>query len=247
MIHMMETDNSHIPFSPLQPFCGRRPISMNFQSTKRARSPDGGIPAERPAKRQFSGLVNRMNIRQLSGSPHPDDWVLQAGGLSIDSPLNPSTPSFVPSPQNDSEDVDMAIDDETETEANPSYFDASSSETARFSLSAPSSATPFTPHLRTGLGPSINVLPPTPVVSLPLQHNQQAHAYPTPPRPSSAATANVMSPAPMMVSPKMSFTQPSLMSGLTPATPSKKRLIMGPKAGCEKCRLGVKGHYMHYE
>ncbi|PPQ70289.1 hypothetical protein CVT24_000852 [Panaeolus cyanescens] len=237
---------------------------MNSQSTKRARSPDGGAPSERPAKRQFSSLVNRMNIRQLSGSPHPEDWVLQAGGLSIDSPLNPSTPSFIPSPQNDSEDVDMAIDDEAESTSTNSYFDTNPAGNAQFQPSVPtSSEIPFTPH-RLGastfsssqtpitfprLGPSINVLPPTPVIGLPQGHasNQQSHSFATPPRPPPADALEGMSPAPMMVSPKMSFAQPISISSPAPSTPSKKRLIMGPKAGCEKCRLGVKGHYMHYE
>ena len=32
-----------------------------------------------------------------------------------------------------------------------------------------------------------------------------------------------------------------------PSLPTKRRVFFGPRTGCEKCRLGVKGHFIHSE
>lgn len=46
--------------------------------------------------------------------------------------------------------------------------------------------------------------------------------------------------APMSISPESSFVQ-------LPQSQRKLRFTMGPRSDCEKCRLGVKGHWMHLD
>jgi len=43
---------------------------------------------------------------------------------------------------------------------------------------------------------------------------------------------------PMAISPTTSFVQ---------ITSSRRRVMFGPRANCDKCRLGVPGHFAHYE
>ena len=110
MIHMMEEDS---PSSISHPFRSRRQVPMN--PGKRARSPEGSSPADRPSvcvtyihfcslrcliyiqKRltlAIGGITRRPDYRHLSlGSASSSlgtsaDWVQQAGGLSIDSPFH---------------------------------------------------------------------------------------------------------------------------------------------------------------
>ncbi|KAF8959083.1 hypothetical protein BDZ97DRAFT_1839798, partial [Flammula alnicola] len=94
----------------------------------------------------------------------------------------------------------------------------------------------------TAMPPLINVLPATPVNTMHPSH-QQYHGgggggglgYPTPQRPS---TPPSFSPVPMVISPANSYAQL--------ASHSKRRVVFGPRANCEKCRLGVPGHFTHY-
>lgn len=73
------------------------------------------------------------------------------------------------------------------------------------------------------IGPSINVVPPTPME---LQHHASSAL---------ALNSDVGSQETIMPS-----------SPKVPA-PRKQRFTMGPRAGCEKCRLGIKGHFVHLE
>lgn len=78
------------------------------------------------------------------------------------------------------------------------------------------------------VGPSINVVPPTPMEQPATQeypHTRVAFAL------SSSVSPQA---TPMLSSPKL-------------PTPKKQRFMMGPRADCEKCRLGVKGHFVHLE
>lgn len=108
MIHMMEEDS---PSS-----IRRRQVPMN--PGKRARSPEGSSPADRPLVRiiyihfyslttvaylhfqkrpslAVGGISRRPDYRHLSlgsassGLGISEDWVQQTGGLSIDSPIFP--------------------------------------------------------------------------------------------------------------------------------------------------------------
>jgi len=74
--------------------------------------------------------------------------------------------------------------------------------------------------------PSINVIPPTPM------DQQSSLNYPQP-DPSLAIDTSLG--PPMDILPKST-------------TPRKQpRFTMGPRADCEKCRLGVKGHFVHLD
>ena len=57
-------------------------------------------------------------------------------------------------------------------------------------------------------------------------------------------------PSPLVPSPINPVWSHGIGSGSmswSPASPSKRRVSMGPRADCDKCRLGVKGHWMHYD
>lgn len=80
--------------------------------------------------------------------------------------------------------------------------------------------------------PMIRVLPATPANS-PLStqnHVADTHAH----LPNSTSQSSSMSP--MAISPAVS-----------PSSNRKQRFTMGPRSDCEKCKLGVKGHWMHID
>ncbi|KAF8162944.1 hypothetical protein B0H34DRAFT_693505 [Crassisporium funariophilum] len=267
MIHMMEED-SHSSLPPS--FRNLRQFPMN--PGKRARSPDSeslsGSNSDRPSKRLSlaTGDVSiRRDYRHLSSSsasssrlPSEDwvqhtseDWVQQAGGLTIDSPTvcppNASNP-FAP----EEKDVDMAIDDESNMIESPVRRHPPPLQTSVYAYLTPQSQqhqqlpdsprrhpyeTRYAERTNPPMPPAINVIPATPTVAV-SQHQHQHHGeehYPST-RPS---TPDRLSPTPMVMSPSSSFSQMS--------TPTKKRVFLGPRAGCEKCRLGIKGHFIHYE
>lgn len=93
-------------------------------------------------------------------------------------------------------------------------------------LAAPSQHT-HTLQPQHGQPPTICVLPATPGQSPLTPHDQASHQGRT----------YVNSPT----SP-MSISSPS-----SAATSRKQRFTMGPRSDCEKCRLGVKGHWMHVD
>lgn len=77
-------------------------------------------------------------------------------------------------------------------------------------------------------GPMIRILPATPSDSQ-NTHHQTIHSH--------TLSSDQSSPmSPMAISPAIS-----------PTTNRKPRLTMGPRSDCEKCRLGVKGHWMHFD
>ena len=74
--------------------------------------------------------------------------------------------------------------------------------------------------------PSINVVPPTPI-------NQQSFLnYSQPDSPSA-------------MNPSMGSSMDISSKSTTPR--KQPRFTMGPRADCEKCRLGVKGHFVHLD
>lgn len=81
-------------------------------------------------------------------------------------------------------------------------------------------------------GPAVNGLTPTPA---PPYYSDLEPPYP-PTRPSSPASNSSM----MVLSPLPSYLNVA-------ASPRRQqRFTMGPRADCEKCRLGIKGHWVHY-
>jgi hypothetical protein len=50
------------------------------------------------------------------------------------------------------------------------------------------------------------------------------------------------SPNAMLLSPATSWS-----ANASPVNSRRQRVTMGPRADCEKCKLGVKGHWMHFD
>jgi hypothetical protein len=82
-----------------------------------------------------------------------------------------------------------------------------------------------------GQGPMICVLPATPSASpsTPQEHVSRSQM----PLPTSQP-----SPTPSVA---------MFPTNSSPVTSRKQRFTMGPRSDCEKCRLGVKGHWMHFD
>ncbi|CAA7265432.1 unnamed protein product [Cyclocybe aegerita] len=272
---------------------------------KRPRSPES--PGDRPSKRpSLAAHIQQRSIagagagfRHLSAgasstnsSRHPsEDWVQQAGGLSIDSP-NFVAPGVFPSATSQAGDFDMDMAVEEEQDASSVNIGMGMTE-GPVSQLAPLQTNgfvqsvqqhiqePATPHrhhygtryaerLQASLGPpQINVVPATPV-NAPLHQTQQQNAAQAPGQPEihagqsgpdpfrvgsetrpSTPPPSDSSPTPMAISPTISFAQissASMSMSMSPATPTaaKRRVMFGPRTGCEKCRMGIK-HFTHYE
>ncbi|KAJ3726055.1 hypothetical protein C8R42DRAFT_659828, partial [Lentinula raphanica] len=205
-------------------------LRPSYASTKRARSPDETNSPSRPSKRLTLATENEyhpsrpihLHTPSSAGSSRQpsEDWVQQAGSLTIDSPLCPAaagTSPFV--------DHAMSTDQETQnpfgTAPLPTTYSRPQLPPLQTSFSRPSDVrTTF--HL----APSINVLPPTPDMNTPIGF------------PSATRSFTPIHDSPMSIS-----NSPSSASVVSPSR--KHRFAMGPRSDCEKCRLGVKGHYIH--
>ncbi|KAJ7285699.1 hypothetical protein C8J57DRAFT_1285573 [Mycena rebaudengoi] len=223
-------------------------------SAKRARSPDS--PSERPAKR-LSLAIGESLPRLPSQSAFPyfgprssagtsrqssEDWVQQAGGLSIDSPLFSALSGPTIERIAAMEESGMLVDDDASEEiprrpylaplrtaqSDPFMHSGFTDSPIRADDRPPSARSydngPAAPPL---FLPAINIMPATPDLLL-------SATRPTTPMRASSPTA-------MNISPTASFS--SLGSPLS----RKQRFMMGPRANCEKCRIGVKGHSVHLD
>ncbi|KAF9566302.1 hypothetical protein CPC08DRAFT_704041 [Agrocybe pediades] len=227
--------------------------SMN--SAKRARSPEGNEdPANRPSKRPSlaTGSVARFSgYRYRSGDSSrqtSEDWVQQAQVLSIDSPIYAASDHSHPyTPQDELEDVDMAMESEeptsstnensTETQGHHEIY-AYEHHLQRLSMTSHELHYGEIHQQPLNIPPHINVIPSTPVTGTqPMNHNHMANspsllystANPSTPPPESAM--------PMSISPNSSFRATSPRP--------KRRVVFGPRANCEKCRLGER-HFSHF-
>ncbi|PPQ66457.1 hypothetical protein CVT26_011215 [Gymnopilus dilepis] len=280
MIRIFEED-SH-PF-PSPHFRSPRHIAT-MATGKRARSPESGSPGDRPSKRLSLAVtdVNRRTIyRKMSSTPsssrHPsEDWVQQAGGLRIDSPVYPPSEPFITPPPG--EDVEMVLDSEDVAPAQinnvleigelPAFLAGSSSS---FSHPQPPSvqegqagapntprhnyATRYSERMQAPtplIPPHINVLPPTPMNGHQLgEQPPQAQAIATPPiLPDSGfvfAPTRPSTPPPSSPVP-MAISPTNSLSQLAPSSPkmAKRRIVFGPRSNCDKCRRGEK-HFIHFE
>jgi hypothetical protein len=84
--------------------------------------------------------------------------------------------------------------------------------------------------------PTFDVVSPAPIIfTVPPNKlkSEERHTRPSTPTDSSS---NEM----VLSSPVTSFSQ-------IQSPPAKRRVFFGPRTGCEKCRLGVKGHFIHSE
>jgi len=231
---------------------------MSMGSRKRQHSPDA---EDRPTKRAFASTHSfafggaecaDLVARQPSpaGSSHgvpsgassrfaSEDWVQQAGGLSIDSPMfgsaNPSRENLVAGG-----DFDMAMDMEE-----PSQRPLTRGTSGPF-LQVSSASPKALRATLARLQPQINVTPATPPID-PFSHPILAHQpHPQQPsRPFSAASSERMTP--MSLSPIQTADHIPAPAGIQSPRPTKPRFTMGPRSDCEKCRLGVKGHWAHFD
>jgi len=242
--------------------------ALRSYSSKRRRSPDTSpSPLERHSKR-ISLAVDSEFIPSPTLQPHAlpglnsastsrfssEDWVQQADGLTIDSPLSPSVASEVVhiNKQERMDDV-MTMDSEDMSTYKPQHssprshrphiqitttsshhapqqqYHPSNNMQSSF-LSAPSQYVySLPPQTALHEAPMICVHPATPSDS-PITHQDQNASR----APSTTTQSSPISP--MTVSPTNS-----------PITNRKQRFTMGPRSDCEKCRTGVKGHWMHFD
>ncbi|KAF9009404.1 hypothetical protein BDQ17DRAFT_1421592 [Cyathus striatus] len=211
-----------------------------MKGSKRARSPDDHSPIERPLKR-YSLDTSSSGLRQsasANSSRHPsEDWVKQTGGLTIDSPI---LQTFVElnEPQEDggmSQDIDMVVEPQFEGPVMPLHRpQLHPLHTTNIGINVlhhsdiPMSTHHLQPFDNTDTtkthGPAIKLIPPTPMSVM----GQPSFSFSE-----SAPPPNL---SPMSTSP------------LTPGgTARKHKFTMGPRADCEKCRLGIKGHWVHLD
>lgn len=195
-----------------------------------------------------------------------DDWVRQTDHLSIESPVIPDTNPIwgvggkLPlqdddvvrhfSQMNCEACVDHLCFDCSFTKQNMDSEEGTTNHGHRPQVASMSSAqTPFSFHpserrLRHSsststmippAGPSVNVLPPCPAPpSVP-------YFEPRPPCPSTRPSSPVSSSSMMVLS-----SLPSYVNVAASSPRRQQRFTMGPRADCEKCRLGIKGHWVHY-
>jgi len=83
--------------------------------------------------------------------------------------------------------------------------------------------------------PMMNVVPAAPIQEEHTSFGRNLSQRVSVPQPS---TPPPSSPIPMAISPTASLTQ---------IGSSRRRVAFGPRANCDKCRLGAPGHFTHYE
>ncbi|GLB35410.1 hypothetical protein LshimejAT787_0209750 [Lyophyllum shimeji] len=247
---MMEVDLHSPSFTALRSFP---------TSSKRARSPESLLepPAKRPSlaidRSRLEGNFGYHMGTSSSGDATPqspkssssrfpsEDWVHQADGLTIDSPVIPG--SGLAEDQDDDMNMDpdhSILEDRTQRPHHrPPPQSMSYTQTTRYHRqhqehTAISTTSPPTPsnHLT-------DVLPPAAAVSPSPTSYSDAHAHMT--RTSTpAAPPSGDSTAMLLSSPTTSFAVANVTS------PRRQRFTMGPRSDCIKCQLGVKGHSVHY-
>ncbi|TRM61837.1 hypothetical protein BD626DRAFT_500684, partial [Schizophyllum amplum] len=195
---------------------------------KRPRSPDSeDLPLERPVKRIATDMEARPVISlSVSGSGSN-----QGSRQSSEDPMLSSGPS-----ESGGDDaMDVAMD------AMPSSPSAQIGQNHAFASSAPSLVMPAAaadcPHSSPFTGD---------VTGTPLRHGPHIQITPATPMssfPSSGTMSQPATPLERSDSMAMAISSPSR----TPVSPPfTRRFTMGPRLDCEKCRLGVEGHYAHY-
>ncbi|KAF8582079.1 hypothetical protein K439DRAFT_1635630, partial [Ramaria rubella] len=210
-------------------------------------SPHAGIrPGNAQVTLSFAAVERRTS----------EDWVAKTSGLKLNSPLcGFGQGRTVPLPRSENAGMDpispmnsVNQTHETMMTDEPSLPNIvghwSSLSTPNHCTVAPYrnwdiSDTPHSPFL-TSL-PSTEH-PPVPPTTLPHHSDIRIHIQPATPsnhqRRSSAAPRHSQ-PSPMSIS-------PANCAIWSPNSPARKpRVTMGPRPDCEKCRMGVKGHWMH--
>ncbi|TFK72186.1 hypothetical protein BDN72DRAFT_372353 [Pluteus cervinus] len=215
---------------------------------KRARSPDGDSP---PRATKRLSLASReilslglpvahlpTGVATTTSSRHPsEDWVAQTGGLSIDSPVFPGYSLLTPTLEGDNRGLNVIEDEDMNMDAESDFLQPHGrgllQSTSSLSQNVVAGASDPTSS-NGGQQTQPQLIHPTPHLSTMdstdlLQHFGGLRHPET--RPSS--------PNEMAISPTPSM----YISGRW----KKPKFSMGPRADCEKCRLGVKGHWVHLD
>ncbi|KAK2460592.1 hypothetical protein APHAL10511_007062 [Amanita phalloides] len=188
-------------------------------STKRARSPDPG-PLDRPSKRPVVVLSRpssaeyfTIHSRGVGKTCPSDDWVSQAGYLSIDSPIviETTSDSEQDAPMDDSQAIQPSLD--------PLHV---SSINARELSQLPMLVTESQRQCKVN-----KASPSPPSCSL----CTECDSY------SNTTGISVAS-----VSSAVQGDSQTSISRLS----RKSRFAMGPRADCDLCRRGIKGHSAHW-
>ncbi|KAG2116700.1 uncharacterized protein F5147DRAFT_674029 [Suillus discolor] len=258
---MMEVD-THSPST-------RMTRSFSY-SLKRPRSP-GSPSQERQPKRSSLALQDTYLSRRASSivfsanqnssnhhQPSPDDWVRQASDLSIG---RPSSVDSVPSPSGDIQDENMALDPDEPPKSYssvlvfspPRLLQPSRAHPTTTQLNASQSCISTPQHISQIIVGHAGGQPLTP--SITMAYQQQSSSVYVEPGISSDESSNQQGPtqshnffqttlSEMPIPPPPPISQspgPKLTSG------RKQRFTMGPRADCLKCRMGEKGHWMHFD
>jgi len=246
--------------SPRQSLSLNHTLKRNRSSSPTPSPTDQENNIHRPTKRPTLGIRIASGPASFRDSRRVEDWVHRTGGLHLDSPHLSCTDSAGPTSYANSTAPpsetgnDSSLQEETMiaeydgpvppfiitppvnvyVDPAPSYPRPNSEPPSRpvpFSQArggnslAPPILSLQTNHLKpstnpVGLAPEIRILPATP---------------------SSRLGGSSLPPSPMLISPSGSYIS-------SPSSPNRKaKVTMGPRADCEKCRSGVKGHWLHYD
>ncbi|KAF8352312.1 hypothetical protein F5887DRAFT_934888 [Amanita rubescens] len=216
--------------------------STTPNSMKRARSPELG-PVDRPLKRPILVLSRPSSTEYLTFHPpksssdlvntHPvDDWVSKAGYLSIDSPLMIAA---ISDSEHSNVNQDMSMDDSQDA-----YSNTKPLQTFPINIENAQS----------------RLLESTPQGQLKDDTGYYAYQSPVPSphslyskRSFSSDNASTFSAVSCASSTEGGYqistaASPAVSAELRP--PRKPRFTMGPRADCDLCRQGVKGHSAHW-
>ncbi|GBE82609.1 hypothetical protein SCP_0409940 [Sparassis crispa] len=262
----MEVD-MHAPASMATSFTAPR---ASTSTTKRPRSPASCSTSEPPSKRLSFGIAEHENAHSRIVIPLPqiacppygrlrtsEDWVAQTRTLRIGSPLVMVGSSFPRIPENDSspqKEEDASMTDVQMSICSPARTARSLQEER---TGAESFASPNQPDMLPQ--PELQgqfLRPPEPLYPAPQQQYQaqlqipsiQIHdATPSPVHAPELTPASTQGGPFIPPAPAEEPIQRQAQAQAQGPAGRKQRFTMGPRADCEKCRLGVRGHWMHFD
>ncbi|KAG1756486.1 uncharacterized protein EDB91DRAFT_18411 [Suillus paluster] len=228
-----------------------------------------------PSRRPPSSVLSTNQTADNRHQPSPDDWVRQASDLTIGTPLSLDPLPSPSGDGGQVQDENMALDLDEPPKSCPAVLAFSSPELQQLFRARPpttqldASQAYISPpqHLSQppvtfGSSPSIITGPAgaQPLIpSINLAHQQQHPSVYGQPGTSPYGSSNQqeLHSGPTQnhdfvqsTSSGMSFPPPpptSQYPGLISSSGRKQRFTMGPRADCLKCRMGVKGHWMHFD
>ncbi|KAH7889260.1 hypothetical protein F5I97DRAFT_2052634 [Phlebopus sp. FC_14] len=249
--------------------------SMGY-ATKRPRSPESPSQ-ERQSKRISLALGDGHFTRRASTVasdaiataylPHQDDWVRQARELTIQSPLTVGCLPVLDAESSQSRaDEHMAVDHEDSLRppvqlSMPKHLHSSRSHLPSIQITTNSGFYALTPQPSPAPfsvltePPSSTPPPSSPASSLPVvemnSHPPAIFLFPATPSDTPSLHNTFVSDPDHDTTAHPSSTQaPTLEVPKTEAPSSsarKHRVTMGPRSDCIKCKMGVKGHWMHFD